>query len=125
MDEFAMQSATYTHPALMPSAALQRELKRIQSLSGFWVHYDTPFTKFIVPDDFLYPLTPSDQDYILELDDADPDVSVVMDGNAVYVVAKYPERYQRMKLVAVKVSVRLQEMFGSFRKIGSDIYAVS
>ena len=104
---------------------LQRELRKIQSLSGFYAFADAPFTKFVVPEDFLTPLTPSDQDYILELDGVDPDVSVLMDGNAVYVVGRCPETVSRTKSVTVKVRQRLKEVFGPFREIGSDIYAIS
>ena len=107
------------------SATLQKELKRIQSLSGFRGHYDTPFVKFCIPEDFLIPLTPSDQDYILELGDRDKDVAVLLDDNAVYVVGRNPEVIFRTKLVATSVRIRLKEVFGSFREIGSDIYGVS
>lgn len=104
---------------------LQRELKKIQSLSGFCGHCDTPFVKFCIPEDFLMPLTPSDQDYILELGDWDEDVAVLLDGNTVYVVGRNPEIIFRTKLVATSVRIRLKEVFGSFREIGSDIYGVS
>ena len=125
MREVYLQSATYEHPAILPSTSLQRELRRIQSLSGFHTHYDTPFVKFCIPEDFLMPLTPSDQDYILELGDRDKDVAVLMDDNAIYVVGRNPEIIFRTKLVATSVGVRLKEVFGSFREIGSDIYAIS
>lgn len=117
MREVYMRSATRT--------PLQRELKKIQSLSGFCASYSTPFVKFCIPEDFLMPLTPSDQDYVLELDDRDKDVAVLMDDNAVYVVGRNPEIIFRTKLVAESVRIRLKEIFGSFREIGSDIYAIS
>ena len=98
------------------------ELETIQALTNFWVNESTVFVRYIIPEDYLIPMTPADQDYILELNDRDEGVKVVMSGHSIYVVGKMPEARIRTRAVALAVEERLREVFGRFKKIRSDDY---
>ena len=100
---------------------LIEEMRTMQKLfPDLYISMGTPFAKFIIHEDVLYPLSPSDQDYILET--AEDGVSVAMTDNTVYIIGNGPNYACRMKLVSNRVESRLKEVFGRYLKVTGDDY---
>lgn len=100
---------------------LIEELRTMQTLfPNVYISMGTPFSKFIIHEDVLYPLSPCDQDYIL--DSEEDRVSIAMTENAVYVIGHEARDACRMKLVSNKVESKLREIYGRYLKVTGDDY---